>query len=140
MRYIFLFLINFFISLQADEIAVVTLVQGEVFSKSDNTLIELKEGSLLDANTTIITKNDSMITIIFKDASVLNLGENTLINLNSFVFSPQTDKYDFKLYLEKGDLIFESGKIGEKAPEDFALKTPQGIVSIRGTKFVIRVK
>ncbi len=140
MRYIFLFFINFLIYLQADEIAVVKMVQGEVFSKNSGELVQLQEGSLLDANSTIITKNNALVTIIFKDASVLNLGENSLINLNSFVFSPQTDEYDFKLYLTKGDLVFESGKIGDRAPEDFELKTPQGIVSIRGTKFVIKVK
>jgi len=140
MRYIFLFFITIFIYLQADEIAVVKMVKGEVFSKNGEELVQLQEGSLLATDSTIITKNNALVTIIFKDASVLNLGENSLINLNSFVFSPQTDEYDFKLYFEKGDLVFESGKIGDRAPKDFELKTPQGIVSIRGTKFAIKVK
>ena len=140
MRYIFLLFIGVFISLQADEIAVVKMIQGEVFSKSQGSIVELQKGSLLNADVTVITKEDSMVTIIFKDSSVLNLGENTLINLSSFVFVPQKDDYDFKLYLEKGEIIFESGEIGNLAPEDFELKTPQGIVSIRGTKFVVKVQ
>jgi len=140
MRYIVLLFIGFLFTLGAQEIALVQRVKGDVFAKSANETKRLHKGSLLDANMTIFTKENSLVTIIFKDDSILNLGENTLINLQTFVFQVEKHQYDFKLYLKKGEMVFESGKIGDLAPEDFQLKTPQGIVAIRGTKFAVKVE
>ncbi len=140
MRYIVVLLVSLLVGVQAGEIALVKSVKGDVFSKSGENIIRLQEGSLLDANMTVFTKANSLVTIIFKDDSVLNLGENTLINLQTFVFQVEKNEYDFKLYLKKGEMVFESGKIGDLSPKDFELKTPQGIVAIRGTKFAVKVK
>jgi len=140
MRYIVVLLVSLLVGVQAGEIALVKSVKGDVFSKSGENIIRLQEGSLLDANMTVFTKANSLVTIIFKDDSVLNLGENTLINLQTFVFQVEKNEYDFKLYLKKGEMVFESGKIGDLSSKDFELKTPQGIVAIRGTKFAVKVK
>lgn len=140
MKYIVLLLVSLFVVLNADEIAVVKTVKGEVVAKSDSGVVKLKEGSVLSASSIVITKNNALVVIIFKDNSILNLGENTVLNLQKYVFKPTKKDYAFNLFLKKGRLIFESGKIGELAPKDFQLKTPQGIVAIRGTKFAVRVK
>ena len=140
MKYIVLLLVSLFVVLNADEIAVVKTVKGEVVAKSSSGVVKLKEGSVLSASSIVITKSNALVVIIFKDNSILNLGENTVLNLQKYVFKPTKKDYAFNLFLKKGSLIFESGKIGELAPEDFQLKTPQGIVAIRGTKFAVRVK
>ncbi|WP_297482560.1 FecR domain-containing protein [Sulfurimonas sp.] len=140
MKYMVLLLVSLFVVLNADEIAVVKTVKGEVVAKSSSGVVKLKEGSVLSASSIVITKSNALVVIIFKDNSVLNLGENTVLNLQKYVFKPTKKDYAFNLFLKKGSLIFESGKIGELAPEDFQLKTPQGIVAIRGTKFAVRVK
>lgn len=126
--------------LNAAEIAVVKDVKGKVFAKQDDKLISLKEGSVLDENMSVLTKKDSMTVLVFRDTSTLTLGENSVINLNRFVFKPAEKKYDFKMFLHKGSLIFESGKISDLAPQAFELKTPSGIVAIRGTKFAVKVE
>jgi hypothetical protein len=140
MRYIILVLVSLFITLQAGEIAVVKTLKGSVYAKSGEKTFALHEGSTLDVNMTLFTKANSLVTIIFKDDSVLNLGQNSVINLRTFVFEVPQSKYDFKLYLKKGSMVFESGKIGDLSPKDFELKTPQGIVAIRGTKFAVKVE
>ncbi|WP_294966333.1 FecR family protein [Sulfurimonas sp.] len=77
---------------------------------------------------------------MFKDNSVLALGSNSLLKLEKFLFKPVEKEYDFELFLEKGSLSFESGKISNLSPEDFILKTPDGTVAIRGTKFAVKVQ
>jgi hypothetical protein len=126
--------------LNAVEIAVVKDVQGKVFAKTATQLIVLKEGAVLDDTMSIITKADSRVIIIFKDTSSLVLDQNSVLNLSRFVFEPAKKQYDFKLFLHKGSLVFESGAIGDLAPQAFELKTPSGIVAIRGTKFAVKVE
>ncbi|WP_297443061.1 FecR domain-containing protein [Sulfurimonas sp.] len=140
MKYIFLVLMFAVGLLNAAEIAVVKDCKGEVFAKNANGMIALTKGSILDENMSVITKQGSMALIIFKDTSTLTLGQNSVINLSKFVFKPTNKEYDFKMFLHKGSLVFESGKIGDLAPQAFELKTPSGIVAIRGTKFAVKVE
>lgn len=140
MKYVVMLLVSMFMMLNAGEIAVVKEVKGTVIAKTAHDVIRLKAGDSLDEKMIIITKSNSLAVIIFKDNSVLNLGENSILNLQRFVFKPEEKKFAFNLFLKKGSLIFESGKIGDLAPQDFEMRTPQGIVAIRGTKFAVRVK
>lgn len=140
MKYVVMLLVSMFMMLNAGEIAVVKEVKGTVIAKTAHDVIRLKAGDSLDEKMIIITKSNSLAVIIFKDNSVLNLGENSILNLQRFVFKPKEKNFAFNLFLKKGSLIFESGKIGDLAPQDFEMRTPQGIVAIRGTKFAVRVK
>jgi len=140
MKFILLLFIGVMGFLNAGEIAVVKLVKGDVIAKLQSRVIQLKAGDTLDEKMVVMTKSDSLVVIIFKDNSVLNLGENSIVNLQKFVFQPQEENFSFHLFLKKGSLIFESGKIGELSPKDFELRTPQGIVAIRGTKFAVKVQ
>lgn len=140
MQYIVLIFLTFFAMLEADEIAVVKSLKGEVLAKSKNEVVKLKVGALLDSDTILISKENSLAVIIFKDNSILHLGQNSIIHLKKFIFDTQANEFDFKLFLQKGSLIFESGQISEFAPEDFELKTPEGMVAIRGTKFGVHVE
>ena len=140
MKLLLVLLVTIYTALSAKEIAVVSHIEGTVLAKNASGTQELKLGASLDEDMLIITKESSLVTIIFKDNSVLNLGENSLLKLEKFVFQPKVEEFSFDLFLQKGGLIFESGKIGELAPEKFELKTPDGMVAIRGTKFVVNVK
>ena len=126
------------LGLIAQDIAIIKNIKGDVVAKSDG-IHKLYNGMSLKENMIIITKKESSAKIIFKDNSTLSLGSNSVLNLKKFIFSPDEKLYDFKLYLQKGKLVFESGKIGELSPEDFELKTPEGTVAIRGTKFIVNV-
>ncbi len=139
MKYIFI-LLFFLSSLSAENIAIVKNLKGTVIAKYEDSTIFLENGSMLDSGMLLITKRDSSATIIFNDNSVLNIGSNSLLRLKKFIFKPKEKEYDFQLFLHKGSISFESGKISKLSPEDFILKTPEGTVAIRGTKFFVEVK
>jgi hypothetical protein len=127
-------------SLQASEIAIAKDVKGEVSAKSADVSTKVVDGSSLTQSMTIYTKSDSSTTLMFKDNSKVVLGSNAILNLKKYAFQPTQNEYAFEMFLETGSLAFESGKIGELSPEDFVLKTPDGTVAIRGTKFFIKVQ
>ena len=135
MRYVFLTLL-LVSSMFAKSIAIVKDVKGEVIAKSATEYYALHTGDMLESQMIVITKNGSAV-IVFNDNSTAVLAPYSILNLKKFVFKPIKKEYAFELFLKKGKLSFESGKIEELAPDKFILKTNEGMVSIRGTKFYV---
>ncbi|MDD2790117.1 MAG: FecR family protein [Sulfurimonas sp.] len=138
MKYIVL-LVSMIVSIYAKDIAFVKDVSGEVSATLNNDAFTVSPGGWLSDEMLIATKDNSSVTLIFKDNSVVILGSNSIFVLEKYVFSPAKKEYDFQVKLEKGTASFESGKIGELAPENFIFKTPEATIGIRGTKFVAKV-
>jgi hypothetical protein len=138
MKYIVL-LVSMIVSIYAKDIAFVKDVSGEVSASINKDTFTVTLGGWLSEEMVIATKDNSSVTLIFKDNSVVVLGSNSIFVLEKYLFSPAKKEYDFQVKLEKGTASFESGKIGELAPESFIFKTPEAAVGIRGTKFVAKV-
>ncbi len=128
------------LSLNAKDIALAKSIKGSVTSKYKELVSTVKKGEWLQEGMLIKTKDESSVTMIFKDNSVLVLGSNSVLRLEKYLFEPATSSFDFQLRLDKGVASFESGKIGELSPDDFVFKTPDATVGIRGTKFIVKVQ
>jgi len=139
-----LLIISFFcvnINAFADNgIAIVKSSKGDVKAKRSDEILSLLPGVRLQVGDIIITGSNSRVGIIFNDGSVLSLDENSFFRINDFVFKPIEKKFKFNLYLENGAALFESGKIGKLAPQNFKFEIPEGTIGIRGTKFLVEVK
>ena len=127
-------------SLNAQDIAFVKEVKGSVLAQYEGKSKLVKKADWLSEKMTVITKDNSGITMVFTDNSILVLGSNSILVLQRYLFKPVKEKYDFELKLKKGTASFESGKIGEVAPDSFIFKTPDATVAIRGTKFLVKVQ
>ncbi len=127
-------------SFASNGIAIVKQVQGDVTVKHDGEVSRINQGDELNEGDTLITGKDSHVGVIFHDGSILSLKENSFLKVKNFVFQPIEQKFNFKLSLKKGTALFESGKIGTLAPENFSLEVPAGTIGIRGTKFLVEVK
>ncbi len=121
-------------------VAIVKTTKGDVTIKRMGKTLPVSPRDRLQEGDILATGAASRIGIIFNDGSVLSLEANSLLRIKTFIFSPIEEKFNFKLFLNKGAALFESGKIGSLAPERFELETPQGTVGIRGTKFLVEVK
>lgn len=133
----FFVLVNF---LFAESIAIVKTAKGNPIAKRDEKTLNLKIGDVLFNNDILITDASSKVGVIFDDGSSLTLGESSFLNIEEFNFKPIEEIYKFSLRLDKGKAMFESGKIGEISPDNFEFKIPDGIIGIRGTKFIIELK
>lgn len=139
-RLIFIIAFVFSVSVFAKGyVALAEDVIGSVQVKQEKGSKSIKSGDKLFVNDVIITGKKSNVSIVFNDGSVLKLGEKSFLTIDNFVFEPLEKEYDFKLNLEKGVGVFESGKIGKLAPKSFNMKIPQGVIGIRGTKFIVDV-
>jgi len=136
-----LFLLVFFSFVYAfDSVAIVKNVKGEVYAKRADKLVRLKAGSELTQKDVIITKENSAVGIVFKDGSLLSLGENSVLSIRRYIFKPSSNDFDIDLKLKKGTSAFESGKIGKLSPKSVKFRVPEGVIGIRGTKFFVEAK
>jgi hypothetical protein len=127
-------------ALAADDIAIVKRVQGKVSVKRAGEIHAVKRSDRLQTGDILITGARAQVGVIFHDGSVLTLEEKSFLRIKEFVFLPIEKKFNFHLYLNKGAALFESGKIGTLSPESFSFEIPEGVVGIRGTKFLIEVR
>ncbi len=126
-------------TLFAKDIGIIQNVTGKVYVIDNNKRVEVSKGEKL-SDTMSIETEDGSATIIFEDGSVMKLGPKSIVKLEKYHFNPQKDDFAFELYMSKGECDFESGKIGDAAPEAFKFKTPDGVVAIRGTHFLVKIQ
>lgn len=127
-------------ALSSDHIAIVKTLQGKVTLQRGDELRPVAQRDNLREGDILITGSDSMIGIIFHDGSVLSLKEKSYLRIKSFQFKPIEKKFNFHLFLKNGAALFQSGKVGELAPESFIFEIPKGTIGIRGTKFLVDIR
>lgn len=124
----------------AEDIAIVKQVQGEVTLKRAGAIRKVRQRDKLQAGDILMTGANAQVGVIFHDGSVLSLEEKSFLRVEEFIFQPIENQFNFKLYLQKGTALFESGKIGSLSPENFSFSIPAGTIGIRGTKFLVEVR
>jgi len=140
MHKLFLFFILTASFVFASSIAIVKKVSGEAFVKRNNHMISLKSGEQLYQGDILITNKNGKLGIIFDDGTLLSLGENSILDINKYLFKPADNNFDIDLDMKKGIAAFESGKIGKLSPKSVKFRIPEGTIGIRGTKFLVQVQ
>lgn len=121
-------------------VGIIKKIEGKVNIKRKGKIVIAKKGSFLENGDIVITKDKSSVGITFDDGSRLALGEKAIFAIYKYIVKPDKNKYEIDLELKKGKIMFSSGKIGKLSPKSFKLRIPEGIVGIRGTKFIVEVK
>ena len=88
------------------------------------------------AGETVKTPADGSTVIKFQDLTQIQVGHNSTIVLDSFVYDPQTATSTGAIAFTKGVFRFISGTANDKA---VGLTTPTTTIAIRGTRVLISV-
>ena len=139
MKKIVILLFIFFSFLLGDDVGMVKSITGQVEVKRQKSIHLLHVGSQLQNGDILITKRKSSIGIIFDDGSVLALGAKSIFTINKFIVEPDKNHYDVDLNMTKGKASFSSGKVGKLSPESVKFYIPEGVIGIRGTKFLVEI-
>ncbi|KIM05929.1 MAG: hypothetical protein KU29_09355 [Sulfurovum sp. FS06-10] len=139
MKNILLFLILTF-SLFADDIGMIKTAVGDAKVKRGEQMIAVVPGYKLHEGDILITKSKSSMGVIFADGSTLALGSKSMIVINKYLFKPEKQEFNIDLNMTKGKSVFSSGKIGKLAPKSVKFRVPEGVIGIRGTKFLVDIK
>lgn len=84
----------------------------------------------------VTTKDNSAVRIIFKDGTVLSIGENSRLKLTRLVFDPDPAKSKVAVKMLSGVFRWSSGNLPSN---NYGIATPVATVGVRGTvvEFVV---
>lgn len=106
---------------------VITVCEGEKVRKMDwNMPVFMKDR--------LVTGDQSKAQFVFEDGTLLTLGKNSVIDLADYSYHFRSKKKNHLSFeMTTGTFRFVTGKITEKNREEFKMKSPLGVLGIRGT-------
>ena len=125
----------------ADEppIGYVKTVKGTATITTNTVRVNAKPGTPLYLGSLLRTEVQSSLGVTFADDTVMSFGPNTEITVDDYLYAPEQGKFKLIANLIKGSLNYVSGLIAKLQPEAVSVKTPTGIIGVRGTQFVVQV-
>jgi len=118
----------------------VKTVQGDALIVRGDASTPAKPGDILHVSDAVTTAKDSTVGIMLEDDTLLSLGPNSGLELNDFAFAPQEENYSIGLRLLKGSFAYMSGVIARLAPEKVHIETPDAVIAVHGTSFLVKVE
>jgi hypothetical protein len=143
-RYAIIILVLFELSVQianATEttIAYVKTVENDAEIITSNKHVKAQLGSPIQLNDTLKTGENGTMGIIFKDNTVMSLGNNSEITVDEYLYAPSREQLGLVASVSKGTLHYISGVIAKLKPEAVSIKTNLATIGVRGTRFVVKV-
>lgn len=77
--------------------------------------------------------------LILSDDTVISMGPQTELAVESYLFEPVEGQFSCILELVRGTISYLTGQIAKLAPESVELMTPAATIGVRGTQVLIRV-
>ncbi len=122
---------------QYDTVGIIKAVSGKVEIIRDGTVYHASPSVPLMNQDVVTTGKTGFAGLLFKDGTVITLGPESEFKIETYIFEPRDDAYFFNFFMEKGSLVYNSGKIGKLSPKSVRLNTPRATVGIRGTRFIV---
>ena len=101
--------------------------------------VKAQPGTAILIGSQLKTAAASALGVTFKDNTVMSFGPDTELTVDEYLYSPAQEQFKLGTRLSKGSLNYVSGMIAKLKPEAVNIKTPAGIIGVRGTQFVVHV-
>jgi len=116
-------------------------VAATVVNRMDGTVSSQRRtigsGDQVFANEVVETPSDGKGQLLFLDETSLTVGPDSHLTLDKFVFDPSSARATVSMTAVRGVFRFISGSLPKQAYE---IKTPAGVVGVRGTIFDLIVE
>lgn len=98
-----------------------------------------KPGMALQRGMLLKTGTPGSMGVVFKDSTTMSIGPDTELWVDEYLFAPGKGELKLGTSLTKGSLYYISGVIAKLKPESVTVKTPTGMIGVRGTQFLAKV-
>jgi len=114
------------IAIATEPVSIKTVsLQGNIIGRTAGV------GQPIYLNDEIKTGPQNRLQILLKDQSVFNIGPNSQLTIDKFVYDPT--KPELSVNIQKGAFKFVSGKIASGNPDSMKVKLPNATIAVRGT-------
>lgn len=125
---------------QGDIIGFVKTVDGDATVSDSGNAVKAQPGTPLHLGSVLKTGEEGSLGVTFKDNTVMSFGPDTEVTVDEYLYAPTKDDLKLVASMAKGTLHYISGVIAKLKPEAVSVKTPTGIIGVRGTRFVARAE
>lgn len=87
----------------------------------------------------LVTGSDGRMGLTFVDNTRFSVGPDSRIALAKFEYDPTTQKGSFIAKIERGSIAVVSGRITKGGRDGMQIETPDSVIDVRGTRFIIVV-
>jgi hypothetical protein len=125
---------------QTEPIGYVKTVSGEAWVSSAGQRVRAEPGTPVLLGSQLKTQAQASLGVTFKDNTVMSFGPDTELTVDEYLYAPAQGQLKLGTSLLKGSLNYVSGVIARLKPDAVSVKTPTGIIGVRGTQFVAKVE
>jgi hypothetical protein len=121
------------------EIARIKSSTGTAVVERGASQIPAKPGLQLNPGDRLVTGKDGRMSLSFIDNTRFSVGPNSRIAVNEFQYDRTRQKGSFVTQVDRGSLAVVSGKIAKSGQDAMKVRTPNTLLGVRGTKFIVEV-
>jgi len=122
---------------EAADIGQIKVAKGQATIDRGGGTLPAEVGMRVQSADVLRTGADGSIGVTMSDNSLLGIGPNSVLSLDSYEFDATTQQGRFDSMLSKGSLAVISGRIAKQTPDAMKVRTPMSILGVRGTEFAV---
>jgi len=96
-------------------------------------------GQQLLAGDRLVTGKDGRISVSFIDNTRFAVGPNSHVAVSQFEYDRTRQRGQFVTQVNRGSLAVVSGKIAKSGRDTMKVRTPNSLLGVRGTRFIVKV-
>lgn len=124
----------------SEPVGYVKTVTGEAFVVTAGQSVRAQPGTAVLRGSLLKTAQASAMGVAFKDNTLMSFGPDTEMTVEEYLYAPAEGDLKLSTRLARGSLNYVSGVIAKLKPTAVTVKTPTGIIGVRGTQFVAKVE
>lgn len=121
----------------AEHAGVVKIAKGAVTIERPGEKSPATPGARVHSGDRLVTGPDGQVGITLRDNTLLSAGPNSTLALDDFAFDSTTHGGTLEASVRRGTVAVVSGKIAAQSPQAVRFRTPNAVLGVRGTSFVI---
>lgn len=121
------------------EIARVKTASGAAIVQRGGQQLKPVPGLQLQARDTLVTGKNGRMAVTFIDNTRFAVGPNSNVSVSEFQYDRTRQKGTMVTQVNRGSLAVVSGKIAKSGRDAMKVRTPNTLLGVRGTKFIVEV-
>jgi len=121
------------------QIARIKQSTGNAAIERGSTRLPATVGRQLVAGDRLVTGKDGRISLTFIDNTRFSVGPNSRIAVSQFQYDRTRQRGEFVTEVNRGSLAVVSGKIAKSGKDAMKVRTPNSLLGVRGTRFIVEV-
>jgi hypothetical protein len=121
------------------EIARIKQSSGNAYVQRNAQQLKAAPGLQLLPGDKLVTGKDGRMSLTFIDNTRFAVGPNSQVAVSDFQYDRTRQKGSFVTQVDRGSLAVVSGKIAKSDRDAMKVRTPNTLLGVRGTKFIVEV-